>query len=144
VENCVNFNQIGEIMPKLEILNSRFTSKAGEWAMLFYARDQKACELNQIKKLNLSGKGVLHISDLSVFEQMSSLKTLDITDHPEFFMTPEEREEEEKKMKEGAANQEQIEFVQHNHTVEEFLKTLLHVEDLTCDEDLEEYILQVK
>lgn len=55
-------------MPKLEILNSRFTTRAGEWAMLFYARDQNAYELNQIKRLNLSGKGVLHIHDLSIFE----------------------------------------------------------------------------
>lgn len=38
VHNCVNFNQIGEIIPKLEIINSKFTSKAGEWAFLFYAR----------------------------------------------------------------------------------------------------------
>jgi hypothetical protein len=29
-------------MPALEILNSRFTSKAGEWAMLYYAKEQKA------------------------------------------------------------------------------------------------------
>lgn len=41
VDNCVNFNQIGEVMPSLEILNSKFTSKAAHWAMLYYARDQK-------------------------------------------------------------------------------------------------------
>lgn len=39
VENCVNFNSIGDIMPALEILNSTFTARAGAWAMLFYARD---------------------------------------------------------------------------------------------------------
>jgi tubulin--tyrosine ligase-like protein 12 len=39
VENCVNFNQIGEFLPSLEIINSKFTSRAGEWAMLFYAKD---------------------------------------------------------------------------------------------------------
>ena len=40
VDNCVNFNHIGEYMPSLEILNSKFTTKAGEWSMMFYARDQ--------------------------------------------------------------------------------------------------------
>jgi tubulin--tyrosine ligase-like protein 12 len=42
VDSCVNFDSIGEFMPKLEILNSKFTSKAGEWALLYYARDQKS------------------------------------------------------------------------------------------------------
>ena len=59
VDTCVNFNQIGEFMPKLEILNSKFTSKAGEWAILFYARDQEANTLEDIIELNLNGRGVL-------------------------------------------------------------------------------------
>ena len=39
VENCSNFNCIAEAMPKLEIINSQLTAKAGEWAMLFYAKE---------------------------------------------------------------------------------------------------------
>ena len=39
VDTCVNFNQLGEYMDKLEILNSKFTTKAGEWALMYYARD---------------------------------------------------------------------------------------------------------
>jgi hypothetical protein len=39
VESCVNFNQIGEFIPTLEIINSKFTSRAADWALLFYARD---------------------------------------------------------------------------------------------------------
>ena len=39
VENCVNFTNIGEYFSNLEIINSRFTSKAADWALLFYARD---------------------------------------------------------------------------------------------------------
>jgi tubulin--tyrosine ligase-like protein 12 len=39
VDACSNFHSISELMPNLEILNSTFTAKAGEWAMLFYARD---------------------------------------------------------------------------------------------------------
>lgn len=39
MENCANFNVIGDHFDKLEIFNSHLTCKAGEWAMLFYARD---------------------------------------------------------------------------------------------------------
>jgi len=83
-------------MPSLEILNSKFTSKAGKWAMLFYARDQNAKELNEIRKLDLSAKGILHLSDLSVFDQMTSLTSLNISDHPEFLISDEEMEKIQK------------------------------------------------
>ena len=43
--NCSNFNVIGNHFDKLEIFNSQLTSKAGEWAMLFYARDSGAKSL---------------------------------------------------------------------------------------------------
>jgi hypothetical protein len=39
VENCVNFTHIGEYFPQLEVINSKFTSRAGAWSMLFYAKD---------------------------------------------------------------------------------------------------------
>jgi hypothetical protein len=39
VEYCVNFNQIAELMPSLEVINSKFTALASDWAMLFYAKD---------------------------------------------------------------------------------------------------------
>ena len=39
VTACSNFNTIADIMPKLEIMNSQLTSKAGEWSMLFYAKE---------------------------------------------------------------------------------------------------------
>ena len=90
VHNCVNFATIGEMMPALEILNSKFTSKAGRWAFIYYAKDQGAVNLSDIRELDLTGKGVLHIKDLSVFDQMTSLVSLDLSDHPEFFMTEEE------------------------------------------------------
>lgn len=90
-------------MDKLEILNSKFTSKAGEWALLYYAKDQEATSLEEIKLLDLSSKGLLVMKDLSIFKKMTKLKKLDISDHPEFFMTEEQKKEEEEKMKEGAA-----------------------------------------
>jgi hypothetical protein len=89
VENCVNFNQIGEHMPELEIINSKFTSRAGEWALLFYARDQKVERIEDIRKLELTAKGLLHMKDISIFSRCTSMKTLDITGHPEFFHTDE-------------------------------------------------------
>lgn len=46
VDACSNFDSIGELMPSLEILNSRFTTKAGEWTMLFYSRKQGAQSLD--------------------------------------------------------------------------------------------------
>jgi len=55
--------------------------------MLFYARDQGAKELNEIKELDLTGKGILHMKDLSVFDEMTNLISLNLSDHPEFFMT---------------------------------------------------------
>lgn len=61
VDNCVNFETIGEMMPSLEILNSKFTAKAGRWALLFYAKDQGVIDINQIRELDLTGKGVLHM-----------------------------------------------------------------------------------
>lgn len=91
-------------MPALEVLNSKFTSRAGKWAMLYYAKDQQVQELNQIRELDLSGKGVLHMQDLSVFDEMTSLQTLNVSDHPEFLMTPEQIEELQKQEKEGATD----------------------------------------
>lgn len=40
VDTCSNFSMIATTMPKIEILNSQLTNKAGEWAMLFYAKEQ--------------------------------------------------------------------------------------------------------
>ena len=49
VEACSNFHSISELMPNLEICNSILTAKAGAWAMLYYARDQGAKSLDEIK-----------------------------------------------------------------------------------------------
>jgi len=71
-------------MPALEILNSKFTSRAGEWAFLFYSKQHASC-LEEIRELDLSGKGLLHLKDLSAFSKMKKLKKLNLSDHPEFF-----------------------------------------------------------
>jgi tubulin--tyrosine ligase-like protein 12 len=103
VENCVNFTYIGEYFEQLEIINSRFTSKAGDWALLFYARDQTDVKkVEDIRSLDLTAKGLLYMKDISIFERCTCLTTLDISGHPEFLMTEEEILEEEAKMKEGS------------------------------------------
>jgi hypothetical protein len=38
VSACSNFSSISELMPTLEIINSKFTNQAGEWALLYYAK----------------------------------------------------------------------------------------------------------
>lgn len=86
VAACSNFSSIAELMPSLEILNSKFTNQAGEWALLFYARIQGAERLEEIEHLVLAGKGLTYLKDLSLFDRLTSLKRLDITDHPELFM----------------------------------------------------------
>lgn len=92
VENCSNFNMIGETMPALEILNSQLTNKAGEWSMLFYAKEQTGSNsLEEVERLDLSGKGILYMPSAEVLGKMTNLKKLDLSDHPEFFMTPVQR-----------------------------------------------------
>jgi tubulin--tyrosine ligase-like protein 12 len=39
-ESCHNFDEIGEFLKSIEIINSKFTSRAGEWALMFCAKDQ--------------------------------------------------------------------------------------------------------
>lgn len=78
---CSNFTIIGNHFDKLEILNSELTCKAGEWAMLFYARDTGAKTLEDITSLDLSGKNLLMVDDLSFVGRMTNLKVLDISDN---------------------------------------------------------------
>ena len=92
VNACSNFSSISELMPTLEIVNSKFTNMAGEWAVLFYARDSGAKTIEEIESLNLAGRGLTYIKDLALFDKFTSLKRLDISDHPEFFMCIEKKE----------------------------------------------------
>lgn len=84
VETCANFNLIGEHFPVLEVLNSKFTSKAGEWAIMYYGKAEK---YEDVEELDLSGKGVLYMKDISIFSKLPNLRKLDISDHPEFFLS---------------------------------------------------------
>lgn len=84
-QNCANFNLIGDHFDKLEIFNSQLTTKAGEWAMLFYAKDSGVKKLEDITKLNLSGKNILAVDDISFLKNMTSLRHLDISDNIDMY-----------------------------------------------------------
>lgn len=61
VDTCANFNSIGEAMEKLEVLNRKFTSRAGEWALIYYGKPEKSKSLSEVRSLDVSGRGVLGI-----------------------------------------------------------------------------------
>lgn len=56
--------------------------------------------------------------------------------------TEAEIEEEESKLKEGSPQQDQIEFSKRLHTIDELLSKLHSVKKLTCDAELETYIIE--
>lgn len=101
-KNCANFNIIGDHFDKLEIFNSQLTSKAGEWAMLFYARDSGAKTLEDIYKLDLSGKNLLTVDDISFIKKMKNLRYLDISDNVDMYKPKAMLEQEAMKNAEGS------------------------------------------
>jgi hypothetical protein len=144
VDACSNFHSISELMPNLEICNSVLTASAGEWAMLYYARDQGAKSIDQIVSLDLSGKGLLYLDSTEVFSKMTGLRRLNMSGHPEFFMTEEAKEALEFKELLGISKEDKkkVTFTEHKSKVEDILSKLNSLEELVCDEDLEQYILE--
>lgn len=57
--------------------------------MLFYARDSGAKSLDQIEYLNISGKNLLALDDISFLKKMTNLKRLDISDNLQMYLTKE-------------------------------------------------------
>lgn len=143
VDACSNFDTISQLMPKLEICNSKLTDKAGEWAMLFYVRDQGVTHLEDIKSIDLTGKGVLHLQSTQVFEQMKNLEKLNISLHPEFFYTPEKVEALQFAALQGVDKEQKknVEFTGYKISIQDLLKAIPNVKHLSCDIDLESYVL---
>ena len=111
--NCSNFNIIGDHFEKLEIFNSTLTAKAGEWAMLFYARDTGAKTLEEITSLDLRGKNLLMVDDISFLKKMTNLKTLDISDNVDMYKPKEMLEAEAQKRAEGSG--QTFEYLENKH-----------------------------
>lgn len=99
---CSNFEIIGNHFEKLEIINSKLTSKAGEWAMLFYARDSGAKTLEEITELDLSGKNLLMVDDISFLSKMTNLKKLNISDNVDMYKPAAMLAQEAQKAAEGS------------------------------------------
>ena len=99
--------------------------------------------LEEIKSLSLAGKGVLYMKSAEVFASMSGLRRLDISDHPEFFMCEELKEANEYEAMFGLGKEERakVTFSEHKIKVLDILQKLDLLEELVCDEDLENYIL---
>lgn len=139
VEYCPNFNVIGESFPKLEILNSQFTSKAGEWAIMLYAKDTGATCLEEIETLDIRGKNLLFIEDWSFLKRMTNLKRLDVAENVDMFLT-KKMMEEEARYEASKLGKEMIDYMPNRHTREELLDHLPNLEYLTCDNILEAQI----
>lgn len=72
------------------------------------------------------------------------MRRLDISDHPEFFMTEEAKEALEFKELLGISKEDKkkVTFSEHRSKVEDILSKLHSLEELRCDEDLEAYVLE--
>ena len=136
---CHNFDEIGEFLKSLEIINSKFTSKAGKWALLFCCKDQNIENFVDVKYLDLSGRDFLKIEDLTVFDEMVNLETLDISDHKNLLTAQSEEKGKVEKEIEGQKFEETGNF----HTLDQFLKTVPQIKHLVCDDDVVEYIIKL-
>jgi hypothetical protein len=143
-DNCANFNVIGDHFDKLEIFNSTLTAKAGEWAMLFYARDSGAKTLDEITSLDLNGKNLLMVDDLSFMTKMVNLKTLDISNNVDMYKPNEMLAAEAKAKAEGSADAGAFDFLSNKHDRDVLLKSIPTVEHLICDIMLEAYIMDTR
>ena len=141
-DNCSNFQVIGNLFEKLEIFNGQLTSKAADWAMLFYARDTGAKTMEEIKYLDLSGKNLLTVDNLDFLLKMTNLKVLDISDNLNMYKTPEMLAAEAKQAAQGSG--QEFDFIENKQHRTELLKRIPSVEHLICDVILEAYILDTR
>ena len=98
----------------------------------------------EIQTLSLAGKGLCFLESTEVFAEMTSLRRLDIRDHPEFFMTEELKEANEFKelLGIGKEDKKKVTFCEYQAKIEDILSKLKSLEELSCDEDLETYIIE--
>ena len=140
-ELCHNFDEIGEFLKSLEIINSKFTSKAGEWAILFSCRDQGIDKLEDIKYLDLSSREVLKMKDLSVFDKLTKLETLDISDHKNLLKSDtEETKGTETKEIEGQS----FDLTGYSHAFSEFIGKVSKIKNIICDDDVAEHFIDLQ
>ena len=109
--------------------------------MNFYAKEQTGCtSLAEVERLDLSGKGILFMPSADVFSQMTKLKYLDISDHPEFFMNDIQRLQMKREALEGLDQKDGVDFTETQITIQDVLSRLNTVEEIKCGYQLEEHI----
>ncbi len=86
------------------------------------------------------------MKDTSVFSRMSSLRRLDLRDHPEFFMCEERKEALEYQALHGINpdQKKDVKFVDQGSTIQQLIPHLQSVEELRCDGDLEIHIINTR
>lgn len=138
-EYCHNFDEIGEYLKSLEIINSKFTSRAGEWALLFCCKSQAVSSLEEITYLDLSSRDFLKMKDLSIFDRLKKVETLDISDHKTLLKSLEEEVKgTEVKEDEG----QQYEVTGYHHTLIDFFHKVPQVKKIVCDDDVAEFLIE--
>lgn len=70
--------------------------------MLYYARDSGAEKLEDIVSLDLAGKNLLTVDDLSFLKRMTSLRTLDISNNIDMYKPKAMLEQEAMKAAAGS------------------------------------------
>lgn len=82
--------------------------------------------------------------DPSIYSQMTSLRRLDISGHPEFFMCEEKKEALEFEALQGINpdQKKDVHFIDQSFRIDELLRNISPVEELRCDEDLEKHIVE--
>ena len=115
VQNCSNFDIIGDFFEKLEIFNSQLTNKAGIWAIMFYAKDSGAKSPEDIVSLDLKGKNLLMVDNLDFLLELKNLKTLDISDTLDMYKPREMLEQEARKRAEGSGDPNAFDFKDNKH-----------------------------
>jgi tubulin--tyrosine ligase-like protein 12 len=142
-QNCANFNIIGNHFDKLEIFNSALTVKAGEWAVMFYAKNTGAKSLEEITYLDISGKNLLMVDDLEFLSRLKNIKVLDISDNIDMYKPTAMLKAEAKKKEEGSGHTN-VDFMDNKHHRDQILDRIPSVEHIICDVMLEMYIIEMK
>lgn len=85
-----------------------------------------------------------YIKNIEVFDRLTNLKRLDITDHPEFFMCAEKKEALEFQALHGIDKEQKkgVTFVGQSHNIVDVIPRLKALQELYCDDDLEEYLIE--
>ena len=110
--------------------------------MLFYARPTGAKTLEEIEYINLSGKNLLMVHDISFVSRMTNLKHLDISDNIDMYKPSDMLHKEAIQDAQGSGHTS-VDFMDNLHHRDELLKQLPKLESLKCEIMLEMYLIEM-